>query len=855
MRFDAPCRRLTVPIDSVLRTLQGATFVKTLMEGTQMFPRNFSSFDSRKILVTAMLLLVCGLGMHASWAAGTAEGVIESRPAPVFRRVCVAGDNIGELCKQNAECPGSECTDKNVFNITVAVLYDAPAADIQTIKDLITAMSEVLLDVTDGQAEIGQATIHNNAISDDSADLVIHPSSNDVWWVASTGDFRNGGIIQVGIDHITDPTGANSDSLTHEFVHLVFDARDEYEVRQPNCGAVIKNCAGGANAGDVCNADADCTGSSCENIGNCPHPSSGEPPGLMDGGRPHSPELCWGQADPSDLTDLSGGNHDPFNETEQSSCRDNRSVWDQVVWSWPSTFVKPVGAPDSGTNGAIAIAPNFVETDNTVRVVLVLDESYSMHNESPSRMQRLKVAAHDFIATAEDGTEVGIVSYASDVSTASGRKIVPIDALGNDRSEWTDAVASLTPSTRTNIGAALQKAQELITDAGGVTANTYIVLMTDGRNNEPTPQASADADLQTALDELLLAGIPVYVTCTGGDLGVQAQCAEIANETNGFNSDSDDVSQLPVKFVNFHEKITGHQMIDTVSSDFANIGSQLKRISYAFGNRSVVAFAKPFFVDQGTESISFRLQWDSAGRKDLLSVTSPGGTSYAAKPIPYGQYVRIDAPEPGEWAAFVVPAGHGNSRFELSAFTHNRVNKLNASFDKAKYAPGEAIEIHAFPRSVGGPITSEGAVIAVEVTRPDGSVEAFELRDAGRDADGQGDDMAGDGVFTGIYENTGLKGAYAFTLRANIEDWVLGNDIDSPGPIDYQGSHKFERSFEMSTAVADPSDDVTVFEDDSQDSPPVDQQPTVWLLVAILVLLVAIVFLIWYCCCRRGKLG
>jgi hypothetical protein len=68
-------------------------------------------------------------------------------------------------------------------------------------------------------------------------------------------------------------------------------------------------------------------------------------------------------------------------------------------------------------------------------------------NESPSRTQRREVAARDFIATAEDGTEVGIVSYASDVSTASGRKIVPIDALGNHRRAWTDAVASLTPKT------------------------------------------------------------------------------------------------------------------------------------------------------------------------------------------------------------------------------------------------------------------------------------------------------------------------------------------------------------------------------------------------------------------------
>ena len=132
-------------------------------------------------------------------------------------------------------------------------------------------------------------------------------------------------------------------------------------------------------------------------------------------------ELCWGQADSTDLTDVSGGNHDPFNATEQSSCRSNRSVWDQLVWSWPSTFLKPTGAPDPAANGAVVNNPNFVVTSDAVRVVLVLDESGSMNLESPTRLQRLQVAANDFIATAENDTELGIVSYSTDADPANGQ--------------------------------------------------------------------------------------------------------------------------------------------------------------------------------------------------------------------------------------------------------------------------------------------------------------------------------------------------------------------------------------------------------------------------------------------------
>ena len=62
--------------------------------------------------------------------------------------------------------------------------------------------------------------------------------------------------------------------------------------------------------------------------------------------------------------------------------------------------------------------------------MLVLDESGSMSLESPSRMERLKVAAGDFISTAENGIELGLVSYATDAEVGSGRANVPIAALG-----------------------------------------------------------------------------------------------------------------------------------------------------------------------------------------------------------------------------------------------------------------------------------------------------------------------------------------------------------------------------------------------------------------------------------------
>ncbi|HEY6125393.1 MAG TPA: hypothetical protein VIV63_12145, partial [Steroidobacteraceae bacterium] len=287
------------------------------------------------VLGGVMLLSILPAELAVATHAATDNGEIEGRPSPTFRRICLAGPNAGQNCSSNAACPSSSCFDRNVFNITVAVLYDAPAGDLTAIQNLITAGSATLFDVTDGQAEIGHATIHNNAMSTANADFVVHPTTNDTWWQALSGHFRIGGFMEVSINYIN-TAGANAGGFfAHEFSHLVFDVRDEYETRAAGCGAV------GAAA-------------------NCPLPAAANGTCLMDS---NGSEFCWGQGNPANATDLTGGNHDPSNVTEQSVCRANRSCWAQVNWSWPATFQVPAGAPNAAANGATVGATTFTVVD------------------------------------------------------------------------------------------------------------------------------------------------------------------------------------------------------------------------------------------------------------------------------------------------------------------------------------------------------------------------------------------------------------------------------------------------------------------------------------------------------------
>ena len=759
-------------------------------------------------------LLLCCLAAAApvgvAWVAysQTAQGEIEGRPSPTFRRRCLGGANAGKTCKQNSECPASSCPDRNVFNITIAVLYDAPAADITSIQNMVTAASATIFDVTDGQAQIGHATIHNNAVNSDQADVEIHPATNPVWWVAQTGNFRTGGVISVSIDNINDAIadGDAGPSLAHEFLHLVFDPRDEYE-RRLNCGA---NTVSGED---------------------CPVPAANNGTCLMDG---NGSELCWGQGNSANTADVSGGNHDPTNITEQSACRSNRSCWDQVVWSWPSTFLKPAAAPDPAANGATVNPTNFIVTSNDVRVVLVLDESGSMGAESPTRMERLKVAAGDFIATAENNTQLGLRSFATDAETSSGRQNVAVAALGGNRSNWTNAVTALTPSTRTNIGAGLQKAKDMIVAAGGVTANTYVVLFTDGLNNEPGTPANAAADLQAKVADLMASGIPVFVTCTGGDLGLQSQCAEIASGTGGFFSDSADASRLPQNFVDFHESITGHQGISSVETTLSKMTQ---------------SSPPSFFVDEGSESASFSLLWKDSGANARGLMVDPNGKQYPMQPIPQGAYVRVPKPVSGQWQ-MRIDAGGADSPATARGYVLNRINRLVVSTRWPTRRPGEEMYVYAFPKSKGGNITQPGAKLVARVTRPDGSTDTLELRDEGRDAPNHGDDVAGDGVFTGVYKNTNLKGAYGFQISGQFEQWGISHDAHE-GDKNVR-SPLFLRETRVSAAVGEPGDVPKQPEDDIKTSPwPPWRDYCCWLLLIALILLLIALILLWRC--HRSK--
>jgi hypothetical protein len=726
-----------------------------------------------KIPIQLAVLALCAwvglhsLAPHPAWAVdgATTRGEIEGRPAPVGRRQCIGGPDVGTWCNADADCNSSTCQDRNVFNLTISVRFNATAAQLTQINTMMTNASGVLFDATDGQAELGQVTTVNNATG--GGDIVISaagPCKGGGNFCAGSGHWKSGGTVSVGMPGV--PGGGAGEALAHELVHLIFDVRDEYQTN------------GGASGTAQCPSATAVT--------------AGEERCLMDvgGGNAGVPgtEMCWGQGNDTAPLDLTVGNHDPPQTTEQSATRSNRSCWAQVVWSWPTVFTVPAGGPTLAAGAPNAI--NFVTPSAASRIVLVLDTSGSMGQESPTRLARLQVAAKDFVNLAVNGTELGLVTFSS-----SAVDQVAIGALVADRSAYINAIDGLTASGATHIGDGLDHARDMITAAGGVTANTSIILMTDGINNRPT--GTAAANLQGELDTLLTDSVPVLVTCTGDDLGLDSQCSEIANGTTGFFVDASDAADLPQAFVTLYQRATHG----------GNVG----------GQEGVLIGQETYTiqVEAGATQLTAVAQWSHAKTAASIMLTSPDGKEHKESgDLFQGAYLRIAGPAAGTWQ--VVLTGEQDRRvgYVSAVYLENPLVELTVATRWSTVAPGDPMMIYAAPYS-SGPISQEGYKPVATVSLPNGQETRIELSDAGPDSEGHGDDAARDGIYTGSFTDTREKGSYTFVVSAEFQKPVLaGHDHGDHEPVP---SEPFVRVASVVVAVADAKDRTE--RDDPYDDP------------------------------------
>ncbi len=124
-------------------------------------------------------------------------------------------------------------------------------------------------------------------------------------------------------------------------------------------------------------------------------------------------------------------------------------------------------------------------------VVLAVDVSRSMEETdvAPSRIAAAKRAASEFLLRLPRGVRVGVVSFGS-----SATVVVP---LTSDRRRALEGIAGLATELRTQLGAGLLLAVQLLKGEPERDPRGIVVLLSDGRYSDgPTPESAAQQAAQ-----------------------------------------------------------------------------------------------------------------------------------------------------------------------------------------------------------------------------------------------------------------------------------------------------------------------------------------------------------------------
>ena len=210
--------------------------------------------------------------------------------------------------------------------------------------------------------------------------------------------------------------------------------------------------------------------------------------------------------------------------------------------------------------------------------------------------------------------------------------------------------------------------------------------------------------------------------------------------------------------------------------------------------------------DLSVGKIWFSLYW-SEGDLDLTLV-QPDGTLLDPSILGENNGIReftsehgsekysILAPQVGTWRARIFGASTSPTRnpYMLEIWSMD-ATMISIQFDKKEYSPGDAMKIvtnlHDTDMVVENNRDVSIQVIAEDPTRRRFS---FDLYDDGT----HGDEKGGDGVFTNMFEQTFMEGAYKFYFKMSGRNQKIYYENNDPQNPTYA---PFERECFMSTNV------------------------------------------------------
>ncbi|NOZ49947.1 MAG: VWA domain-containing protein, partial [Chloroflexi bacterium] len=408
--------------------------------------------------------------------------------------------------------------------------------------------------------------------------------------------------------------------------------------------------------------------------------------------------------------------------------------------------------------------------------VLVIDRSGSMLSPAASpKLNAAKNAAGLFVDAARSDDKIGVVSFGGDdVEPNDDAKLEAQlkDVTDANRTAAKNAITSLNtvPAVLTSIGDGLEKARNEFVVRGSALGEDWIVLLSDGMENE----AAFWTDIRAAI---LAAGIKVQSIALG-PYADQALMQAIATDTGGIYyyvdvapgtlaaQDASASGNLPNRladaYASSNEVIRRHERI------YETTGT----VNRGATNNHVIALH-----EGGVEDGIFSINWNDAASAINVRITRPDGS-----PVSDGvhgvrifksstHYVaQVGAMAAGNWKV-EIDGVRGTTDYMLILSGRNRQGAHMRLYFGQYHDDSELYARNGrFLRGLPMPILAAlydnkgaipGAKVMASVEHPDGTTMDLPLWDDGNHGDGD----AGDGIYGNLYTRT-----TAFSLSGLPDD-------------------------------------------------------------------------------------
>jgi len=474
--------------------------------------------------------------------------------------------------------------------------------------------------------------------------------------------------------------------------------------------------------------------------------------------------IMWVQHENSIVDFCDSSNHNSSAPNHQNRIHNNQSCWE--VMASKSQFGLTV---PGGTITSIGYQDPVFEVRQANRwndIELVIDRSGSMSGNSivlAKGAAKMYIDLTELPQSGESGDGIGVVSFDDRIVVEQSLKKITSSA---DKASIKSIIDKITDRGSTNIGGALNSSLNDLVSSGYKQGAGAIILLSDGEHNTGTNPTSVIPSLKAQ-------GVPVYTIGIGNvDKKLMSQIAE---QTGGEFYYASSVSDINLIYKTIKNKL----------SIFDRLAKFFKKVFYSLETSSQF-----IYVDSTMEKARFTIS-SLAAKKIVFSLKSPDGKIYSPDNTNGAEYISedtytmytIDNPVPGAWEVIIENQSNSNAEvvFDLSGKSSIA---LQGNTDYTSYTYPSPVKITSLLHKDGKPICN--ANVSAKVTRPDNSESTLILHDDGL----MGDDMPGDGVYTGYFSDFKGDGQYQISIIANNENKtaVIGESFidilpDSTGKI------------------------------------------------------------------------